>query len=120
MYYAKENQKEFVIFDPKMHTRAVTLLQLETDLRYAVERGELEMYYQPIIGLDEVKLEGFEALVRWNHPTRGLVPPVEFIPVAEDTGLIIPMTLWILRTSCIQLVEWQGQSPDNVKLIDCV
>lgn len=117
MYYAKENQKEYIIFDQKMHTRAVTLLQLETDLRYAVERDELEMYYQPIIGLDEVKLEGFEALVRWNHPTRGLVPPNEFIPVSEETGLIIPMTLWILRTACLQLAEWQRRSPDNEKLM---
>ncbi len=117
MYYAKENQKEYIIFDQKMHTRAVTLLQLETDLRYAVERDELEMYYQPIIGLDEVKLEGFEALVRWNHPTRGLVPPNEFIPVSEETGLIIPMTLWILRTACLQLAEWQRRSPDNEKLL---
>jgi diguanylate cyclase (GGDEF)-like protein len=117
MYYAKENQKEYFIFDQKMHTRAVTLLQLETDLRYAVERDELEMYYQPIIGLDEVKLEGFEALVRWNHPQRGLVPPNEFIPVSEETGLIIPMTLWILRTACLQLAEWQRRSPDNEKLM---
>jgi diguanylate cyclase (GGDEF)-like protein len=117
MYNAKENHKEFVIFDQKMHTRAVTLLQLETDLRYAVERTELEMYYQPIIGLDEVTLVGFESLVRWNHPTRGLVPPIEFIPVSEDTGLIIPMTLWILRTSCLQIVEWQQRSPDNARLM---
>jgi diguanylate cyclase (GGDEF)-like protein len=117
MYYAKENQKNYIIFDQKMHTRAVTLLQLETDLRYAVERSELELYYQPIIGLDEVKLVGFEALVRWNHPTRGLVPPVEFIPVSEDTGLIIPMTLWILRTACMQVVEWQRRSPENENLM---
>jgi len=117
MYYAKENQKNYIIFDQKMHTRAVTLLQLETDLRYAVERDELELFYQPIIGLDEVKLVGFEALVRWNHPTRGLVPPVEFIPVSEETGLIIPMTLWILRTACLQITEWQRRSPDNEKLV---
>jgi diguanylate cyclase (GGDEF)-like protein len=117
MYYAKENQKNYIIFDQKMHTRAVTLLQLETDLRYAVERDELEMYYQPIIGLDEVKLVGFEALVRWNHPQRGLVPPSEFIPVSEDTGLIIPMTLWILRTACLQLVQWQQRSPENENLV---
>jgi diguanylate cyclase (GGDEF)-like protein len=116
MYYAKENQKNFVIFDQKMHTRAVTLLQLETDLRYAVERDELELYYQPIIGLDEVKLTGFEALVRWNHPQRGLVPPNEFIPMSEDTGLIIPITLWVLRTACLQIVEWQRRAPENESL----
>lgn len=116
MYYAKENQKNFVIFDQKMHTRAVTLLQLETDLRYAVERDELELFYQPIIGLDEVKLTGFEALVRWNHPQRGLVPPNEFIPMSEDTGLIIPITLWVLRTACLQIVEWQRRAPENESL----
>jgi diguanylate cyclase (GGDEF)-like protein len=116
MYYAKENQENFVIFDQKMHTRAMTLLQLETDLRYAVERDELELFYQPIIGLDEVKLAGFEALVRWNHPQRGLVPPNEFIPMSEDTGLIIPITLWVLRTACLQIVEWQRRSPENESL----
>ncbi len=116
MYYAKENHKDFVIFNQKMHTRAVTLLELETDLRYALERDELELFYQPIIGLDDIKLTGFEALVRWNHPQRGLVPPNEFIPMSEDTGLIIPITLWVLRTACLQIVEWQRRSPENETL----
>ncbi len=107
MYYAKDNQKDFVIFDQKMHTRAVSLLQLETDLRFAVERRELEIFYQPIVGLSSTRLAGFEALVRWNHPTRGMIVPSEFIPVAEDTGLIVPMTLQILRTACSQFVDWQ-------------
>lgn len=107
MYYAKENHKNYVIFDRNMHTRAVTLMQLETDLRYAIEREELELHYQPIIGLDEIKIVGFEALVRWNHPRRGMIPPNEFITVSEDTGLIIPMTLMILRNACNQVVEWQ-------------
>lgn len=87
MYNAKESGKDWVVFDQKMHTRALTLLQLETDLRSALERSELCMYYQPIISLDSMKLGGFEALVRWNHPQRGLVPPNEFIPVSEDTEL---------------------------------
>ncbi len=117
MYHAKDSEKDYVVFDQKMHTRAVTLLQLETDLRHAIERKELEMYYQPIINLDSMKLFGFESLIRWNHPTRGLVPPNEFIPVSEETGLIIPMTLWILRTSCLQMVEWQRKSPANKDLI---
>lgn len=107
MYYAKDNQKEFVIFDKNMHTRAVTLLQLETDLRFAVERRELEIFYQPIVGLRDTKLAGFEALVRWNHPTRGLISPSEFIPVAEETGMIVPMTLQILETACTQFADWQ-------------
>lgn len=107
MYYAKENQENYVIFDQKMHVRAVTRLQLETDLRFAIERNEFELYYQPIIKLDSATLDGFEALVRWNHPQRGLVPPNEFIPIAENTGLIIPMTVQILHSACTQIVEWQ-------------
>jgi diguanylate cyclase (GGDEF)-like protein len=86
MYHAKESEKDYVIFDKTMHTRAVTRMQLETDLRTAIERNELCAYYQPIIDLATMRLAGFEALMRWNHPHRGLVPPGEFIPVCEDTG----------------------------------
>ena len=112
MYYAKDNEEHhYVIFDQKMHIRAVTRLQLETDLRFAIERQEFEMFYQPIIGLDTATLVGFEALVRWNHPQRGLVPPNEFIPVAENTGLIIPMTVQILNSACSQVVKWQELDP---------
>ena len=117
MYHAKETNKDYVVFDKKMHTRAVTLLQLETDLRTAIERNQLCMYYQPIINLDRMQLFGFEALVRWNHPQRGLIPPNEFIPVSEETGLIVPMTLWILRTSCLQMVEWQRKCSSNKNLV---
>ncbi len=117
MYHAKEAEKKYVVFDQNMHTRAVTLLQLETDLRYAVERDELVTFYQPIIDLDTLELIGFEALMRWNHPQRGLVPPGEFIPVSEDTNLIVPMTLWILKNSCQQMVKWQKQFPTNKKLM---
>ncbi|HLM60485.1 MAG TPA: bifunctional diguanylate cyclase/phosphodiesterase [Pyrinomonadaceae bacterium] len=117
MYHAKDGEKDFIVFDKNMHTRAVTLLQLETDLRHAIERNELCMFYQPIVDLDSMRLFGFESLIRWNHPTRGLVPPNEFIPVSEDTGLIVPMTLWILRTSCKQIVEWQRLCPANKNLV---
>ena len=117
MYYAKERNKNYVVFDQTMHTRAVTLLQLETDLRHAIDRDELVVYYQPIIDLTTMKLNGFEALMRWNHPQRGLVPPNEFIPVAEETNFIIPLTLWILQKSCRQLVEWQKRSPLNKNLM---
>ncbi len=117
MYHAKDAKKDFVVFDKKMHLRAVTLLQLETDLREALEQEQLCVYYQPIIGLDNMKLFGFEALVRWNHPKRGLVPPGEFIPVSEDTSLIIPLTLWILRQSCEHLVEWQRRCSSNKDLV---
>ncbi len=117
MYYAKEKNKNFEIFDKTMHARAVTLLQLETDLRYAIDRHELCAYYQPIIDLDSLHLIGFEALIRWNHPRRGLVPPLEFIPVSEETGLIVPITLWILRDTCEQMVAWQKLSPLNKSLV---
>ena len=113
MYYAKDNPENYVIFDQKMHVRAVMRLQLETDLRFAIDRDEFELFYQPIIGLDEAALEGFEALVRWNHPQRGLVPPDKFISIAENTGLIIPMTVKILRSACAQVVKWQKLQPDG-------
>ena len=109
MYYAKDNNENYVIFDQKMHVRAVTRLQLETDLRFAIERNEFELFYQPIIALDTASLVGFEALVRWNHPQRGLVPPNEFIPISESTGLIIPMTVQILHSACDQIVKWQKE-----------
>lgn len=117
MYHAKDKEKNFVVFDKNMHTRAVTLLQLETDLRTAIERDELTMYYQPIINLDSMRIFGFESLIRWNHPTRGLVPPNEFIPVSEQTGFIVPLTLWILRASCRQMVEWQRKNPAHKNLV---
>jgi len=107
MYHAKDHGKDFVVFDEKMHTRAVSLLQLETDLRYAVERDEFELHYQPIIDLEKLRLRGFEALVRWNHPTLGRIGPDRFIPICESTGLIIPMTIQILESACRQTVEWQ-------------
>ncbi len=113
MYYAKDNDENFVIFDQKMHVRAMTRLQLETDLRFAIERNEFELYYQPIIGLASASLVGFEALVRWNHPQRGLVPPGEFIPISESTGLIVPMTIKILHSACSQVASWQRQWPNR-------
>ena len=116
MYYAKDHNENHVIFDQKMHVRAVTRLQLETDLRFAIERNEFELYYQPIIGLETASLVGFEALVRWNHPQRGLVPPNEFISISESTGLIIPMTIQILHSACKQIVIWQNQHPGTIPL----
>ncbi len=111
MYQAKASHKPYVVFDTRMHARAVNQLEVETDLRYALERSEMVAYYQPIINLKSMKLIGFESLMRWNHPTRGLVPPYEFIPVSEDTGLIIPLTIWILRDSCQKLAAWKKRFP---------
>lgn len=96
------------VFDTSMHARAVQLHTLETDLRKALERQEFRLHYQPIVSLLDSKLIGFEALIRWIHPKLGLVSPMDFIPLAEDTGLIIPIGRWVLWQSCKQLAEWQN------------
>ena len=112
MYRAKALGKaRHEIFDEQMHARAVALLQLETDLRRAVEREEFCVHYQPIVSLKDDNLHGFEALVRWRHPDRGLLAPGEFISVAEETGVIIALGRWVLRESCRQMREWQRRFP---------
>ncbi|MGI8668391.1 MAG: putative bifunctional diguanylate cyclase/phosphodiesterase [Aridibacter sp.] len=117
MYRAKSREQKYEIFDPLMHADAVSLLQTETDLRYAIERNELVAFYQPIVCLQTMNVIGFESLMRWEHPTRGLVSPAEFIPVSENTGLIVPMTLWMLRESCKKLARWSKMSPENENLM---
>ena len=117
MYRAKESGKAcYEIFDQSMHAFAVDRLRLETDLRGALEREEFCVYYQPIVSLDTGFLSGFEALARWEHPERGIISPSEFISVAEDTRLIIPLGLWVLREACRQMCQWQWQSPANSSL----
>ena len=112
MYRAKAQGKAcYEVFDKGMHARAVYLLQMENDLRRALDREELRVYYQPIVSLENGQLAGFEALIRWQHPERGFINPSDFIPLAEDTGLIVPLGLWILKRACQQLSKWQWQSP---------
>lgn len=112
MYRAKEQGKaRHVVFDPVMHTQAQTRLQLEYELRHALDRQEFRVYYQPIVALDTLQLIGFEALVRWQHPERGLVNPGEFIPLAEETGLIIPISQWVLQEACRQVQDYQQLHP---------
>jgi len=100
-----------VIFDDQMHQQASTRLRMESDLRKALDRGELMAYYQPIIDCATGNVSGFEALVRWQHPERGLVSPADFIPLAEETGLIIFIDRWMLLEACRQMTHWHERFP---------
>jgi diguanylate cyclase (GGDEF)-like protein len=108
MYRAKRNGKgRCEIFDTSMLEAAQERLRLESDLRHALERREFELHYQPIVSLAAERVSGFEALIRWRHPERGLIPPLDFISIAEDSGLIVPIGLWVLREACTQLQAWE-------------
>ena len=113
LYRAKaEGRGTWRFFEPEMDARLQARLALESDLREALNREEFELYYQPLYHLEQDRISGFEALLRWNHPVRGRVSPAEFIPVAEEIGLIIPLGAWVLRRACAQAMEW----PENVRL----
>jgi diguanylate cyclase (GGDEF)-like protein/PAS domain S-box-containing protein len=112
LYRAKSGgRSRYALFDPAMHLQVINRLQLENDLRKALERDQLVLYYQPIITLSTGEILGFEALVRWQHPTRGIISPDIFIPIAEETGLIISIGAWVLQAACAQLARWHHHNP---------
>ncbi len=115
---AKEaGHDRYAVFETKMRIDALSTLRLEVALRQAVEREEFELHYQPIVDLADGRLVAFESLVRWRHPRRGLVPPLEFIPIAEQTGLIIPLGHWVLREAARQIAQWNaGRGPGQAPL----
>ena len=118
LYAAKAGgRSRAMLYDPAMDANAAEQLQLETDLRRAVEHGELVLYYQPVVALDTGQVTGVEALVRWQHPQQGLLAPSAFIPLAEETGLILPIGAWVLREACRQAAAWRAQWPERPALV---
>lgn len=117
MYRAKFLGKgRYTLFDQEMYEQILRLTQLESELHYALEHREFELYYQPIVSLITDELSGFEALIRWRNPKRGLISPIEFIPLAEDTGLIIAVGDWVLKEACQQLKTWLHKFPEAANL----
>ena len=117
MHYAKEKNNGLAVFTKELRARFLERVRFEMDLRHAVDRNELSLHFQPIISLSDGRLIGFEALLRWQHSEFGMIPPNKFIPIAEDSGLIKPITVWILQEACTQIAKWQKVGPDYGKLI---
>ncbi len=117
MYRAKEMGKaRFKVFNQKMHELVFEKLKMENELREAIAKDQLTLFYQPIMSVERKKLEGFEALVRWNHPVQGIISPVKFIPIAEETGLILPLGRWVMEAACNQLKRWHEEIPGGQDL----
>ncbi|BBC24572.1 EAL domain-containing protein [Pseudanabaena sp. ABRG5-3] len=117
MYRAKDLGKgRYTLFDQEMYEQTLRLTQLESELHYALEHQEFELYYQPIVSLKNERLTGFEALIRWKNPKRGFISPIEFIPLAEDTGLIVAVGDWVMQEACQQLQDWLHKFPEAANL----
>jgi diguanylate cyclase (GGDEF)-like protein len=108
--------KRHALFEPSMSRQTLERIDLENDLRRGIERGELRVHYQPLVDLASDRIVGFEALVRWEHPVRGLVPPMSFVPLAEETGLILPLGRWVLEQACRQARAWRDARPGGPQL----
>lgn len=117
MYHAKRKDSgSSAIFEPAMHIRILRRLKLEHDLKEAVARGQFKLHYQPLVDIKSGSIIGTEALVRWEHPERGLLSPNEFIPVAEETGLIVPLGKWVLAEACRQACAWRSEFATPLKM----
>src|SRR6185437_10113432 len=113
LYQAKRDGRgTHRFFEPTMNERLRTRQNLEQDLRRGIEAGEFKLYYQPLLQTESQRVIGYEALIRWDHPTRGLVPPMEFIPIAEESGMIVPLGRWVLETACQEASLW----PDDLQV----
>jgi diguanylate cyclase (GGDEF)-like protein len=114
MYAAKsEGKARYSVYEPSMHAAVVARVEVTVDLQRAIERDELVLHYQPIVDLATTQIVAVEALVRWQHPERGMVPPLDFIPIAEETGLIVPIGRWVLDRACRDMAEWRKAHPEH-------
>jgi EAL domain-containing protein (putative c-di-GMP-specific phosphodiesterase class I) len=111
MHQARRYEGGYALFDPEMHADAIRRIEVESQLRVAIDQKQFLLYYQPTIDLKTGRLTGVEALVRWQHPRRGIVPPMEFIPLAEESGLIVPLGQWAIQEACRQVRVWQKEIP---------
>src|SRR5690606_5185296 len=111
MYMAKRGGRgRYVVFESSMHSAALERMELEADLRHAIARDELELRFQPIVNLASGTMVGIETLLRWRHPKRGIVMPTNFVPIAEETGMIVPIGRWVLNEACRQAALWRADS----------